>query len=328
MLKPGDNKKKYWLISVFLFVLFSISGIGFVCLQSEPGNDDIDIETTSPTLPTEKLFVEQKIAVVAPRIVFRLNNSTNTAYLSVSAVTRKEVLHHIASEMKFEIITNENGEQFLQEVVSFEIEGHLDLVIRKLLGNGIYSIFSVQSENKENSESVFYCIGENACPDHQTLIGRSTTDDENVEEPIVPSQQFREMIAEPVTPGTKVNIAERASVLRDEFYYASTDTKIQILHSLSVSTDLDFIINALRYEEKTPVREAAVEKLFFSNEQRATLAMLETLNDSDEKLVITVLNVLSRSEDEDLMREASGILANHPGKAIKITLKNLGYPQF
>lgn len=156
----------------------------------------------------------------------------------------------------------------------------------------------------------------------------SNADVENTENPISSSQQFQEMIAEPTTPGATVDLVERAIVLKDEFRYASTDTKIQILQSLSITTDLDFIIDALNYEEKTQVRQAAVHALFFSIDPLATTVMLETLDDADEILVMTVLHVLSRLEDETLNHQVSNILANRQSKAIKITLKRLGYTVF
>lgn len=268
-------------------------------------------------------------------IELTLDDSTGMVYLSIKSASIKQALDKIAEQMKFDVITTKDGEKSLQQIVNLKTKGDLDTVIQALLGEITYKIITLEDPDNKNNKT-FYCIGKNACADIQPLLQLSDNEQKDPYASVSPSEAFQQALTMEISPDSRVDtssnkmieLVEKIATLKQEFRYANSNTKIQILNTLDATTDLDFFIDALNHEQNTQVRQAAARGLFLPQNKQAMTALLSVLNDTDEILVITALNLISETHDEELRYQASRLLANHPNNAIKSSLQDLGYEAF
>lgn len=318
------SKKKYLLVAGFLFVaIFLGKKITFPTSNINQFNID-NRHNLHRKMPAQ--YANQAINSY---VVFHLDRSTQLAYLTVKSATIKQALDQIIKETHFTLITTDDGQHQLQKTISMETQGSTNAIIQALLKKIPHKIIELEDIHGKDKKT-FYCVGKNACSNLQPLFQIVYDASINMDSSIIPSENFHQALAVEISPdSTEVSsndkpgsFYQKNQTLKDEFRYASISTKIKILNTLDASLDPDFFINALHYEFNIRVRQTAARELFLSNDTRSVTVLLEILNDPDEILVMTIFDVISNSNNTELIDRAHSIIAKRQSKTLQKMVEN------
>lgn len=320
--------KKSLFIAAFIFFVILVATTIPVIHNSAPESQLVE-QNFLPYANQAEINSAETSIKNNPHINFYVEKSTGIAHLTVRSASIQSTLEKITKDRNIILVISPDAEQPLQQILNIRINIHIENILYKLLINIPHKIIKL-ADNDPGNKKIFYCIGKTACSDMQSLLQFDYTNQQDPYDSVIPSDTFQKAMAMEISPDTAIDsssnkfseLSKKSEILKAEFRYASSSTKITILNTLDANLDVEFFIDALNHEQNTMVRQTAARELFLLKNNYATNALVNSLDDADEILVITILNFIKDSNDMELRYRAFSLVANHPSKAIKHSLKS------
>lgn len=310
------NKMRLCIVT---FLLVSFSGFLLVYFNK---SEEVKIAEIPVVNQKEKLHIGS--FAIKPdsfgHVQFSWNSKTLEAELDARAVSLLAILSEIARKTGVELNIAPVYLEQLQKKVTLTLRAPLDTLLTELLLPIDYTLVSSSSEQPV----LTLCIDKAYCdsPPGISLLGESADEHQKISS----GESSPPGFALNASPGGGSSIEDQSKQLKEDFFLADVNDKISIVKSMGeAAADIEFVIDVLLFSENTNVRQAAAKKLFLPDCQPAIEALVETLNDQDPKLVMTVLNVLNESRDDDLRRQVSFFIASHESADVRLTANVLGF---